>query len=97
MNNPIVALLNFILDMHVLHVLYIFKINRSLLHRDELVLEEHDVVRVVLRLALVAVGHLALVTRENDLFIGVHRAIRLGWRLQMAMMSMLLQLIHLLR
>ena len=49
------------------HVLYIFEINVCLLNRDELVLEEYDMVTVMLRFALVTACHLALVAREHDL------------------------------
>ena len=71
-DNPLIALLDLLLDLHVRHVLDVLKIvveaaAARIASGNKLVLEEHDVMLVVLRLALVAAGHLALVAGEDYL------------------------------
>ena len=75
MNNALVTLFYLLLDLHVGNVLDVLEVVR-LVH--ELVLEEHDVVLVVLFLALVAACLLALVAREHDFLARVLGAVRFG-------------------
>ena len=84
-DDSLVAVLDLLLDLHVRHVLHVLEVvveagTARLAPSDELVLEEDNVVLVVLCLALVAAGHLALVAGEHDLMPVMLSAVRLRRR-----------------
>lgn len=81
MNDSLVALFYFFLDLHVRYVLHVFEIDVCLLDGDELVLEKYNMVSVVLRFALVTPRHLTLVACEHDLTPMVQRAVRFLYEL----------------